>query len=138
VFTEAELVRSGQIIGPRIFSTVRQLSLLVAFPAANPSVQLMLTDCCLCRQGTIIYGAGGPAHTEIDSMESALSALRQRKAFGAFSVKSYMQPCRAARQRILQVSRRLNPMTNPLAPLFDIFWCVRKSGCQRAGYGCGG
>jgi hypothetical protein len=59
-------------------------------------------------QGHPIYGAGGSDHAEIGSLEDALSALRLRQAFGAFSVKSYMQPCRAARQRLLQAARELN------------------------------
>lgn len=78
IFTDAELIKSGKKIGPRIFST-----------------------------GTIIYGAGGPLHCEIGSIEDARTAVKRLKAYGAFSVKSYNQPCRAARQEILQAAREL-------------------------------
>lgn len=78
VFSDAELVQSGKKIGPRIFST-----------------------------GTVIYGGGGPLHCEIDSIEDARTALRRLKAYGAFSAKSYNQPCRAARQQLLQAAREL-------------------------------
>jgi hypothetical protein len=59
----------------------------------------------MALQGTVIYGGGGPLHCEIDSIDDARTALRRLKAYGAFSAKSYNQPCRAARQQLLQVLR---------------------------------
>ncbi|ULT39505.1 hypothetical protein KRR40_31815 [Niabella defluvii] len=65
VFANGELVKSGAIVGPRVYST-----------------------------GTILYGADGDFKAVINSLDDARSALRRTKAFGAFSVKSYNQPRR--------------------------------------------
>jgi imidazolonepropionase-like amidohydrolase len=62
VFTNAELIRSGVKLGPRLFST-----------------------------GTILYGAETPFKAVIETYDDALSHLRRQKAMGAFSVKSYNQ-----------------------------------------------
>jgi Tol biopolymer transport system component/imidazolonepropionase-like amidohydrolase len=78
VFGLSELVKTGQVVGPRIFST-----------------------------GTILYGADGDIKAVVNSLEDARSALRRTKAFGAFSVKSYNQPRREQRQMILQAAREL-------------------------------
>ncbi|HET8854632.1 MAG TPA: amidohydrolase, partial [Salinimicrobium sp.] len=58
VFAMAELIKSGEMVGPRIFST-----------------------------GIILYGAEGDFKAEIGSLEDAMSAIRRTKAFGATSVK---------------------------------------------------
>jgi hypothetical protein len=79
VFGDAELARAGKRISPRIFST-----------------------------GTILYGAGGPIHCEIGTVNDALSFLKRVQAFGAWSAKSYNQPCRSARQQILAAASELN------------------------------
>ena len=78
VFAMAELVKSGQIIGPRIFST-----------------------------GTILYGADGDFKAVINSIEDARSAIKRTVAFGAFSVKSYNQPRREQRQMVIQAAREM-------------------------------
>lgn len=78
VFSNAELVRAGIKLGPRVFST-----------------------------GTILYGAETPFKAVIGSYDDALSALRRQKAFGAFSVKSYNQQRRDARQMIIKAAREL-------------------------------
>ena len=78
VFGISELIKSGEMVGPRIYST-----------------------------GIILYGAEGDFKAEINSLEDALSALRRTKAFGATSVKSYNQPRREQRQQILQAAREL-------------------------------
>ena len=78
VFGSSELVKTGQIVGPRIFST-----------------------------GTILYGADGDIKAVVNSLEDARSALRRTMAFGAFSVKSYNQPRREQRQMIIQAAREL-------------------------------
>lgn len=79
VFANGELVKSGAVVGPRVFST-----------------------------GTILYGADGDFKAVINSLDDARSALRRTKTFGAFSVKSYNQPRREQRQQIIQAARELN------------------------------
>lgn len=78
VFSQADMVRSGAMVGPRVYST-----------------------------GTILYGADGDFKTVVNSLDDARSALRRMKAVGAFSVKSYNQPRRDQRQQIIQAAREL-------------------------------
>jgi imidazolonepropionase-like amidohydrolase/Tol biopolymer transport system component len=78
VFAQSELVKTGRIVGPRVFST-----------------------------GTILYGADGDFKAVINNIDDARSALRRSKSFGAFSVKSYNQPRREQRQMIIQAAREL-------------------------------
>lgn len=78
VFAQSELVKSGQMVGPRVFST-----------------------------GTILYGADGDFKAVINSLDDAKSALRRTAAFGAFSVKSYNQPRREQRQMVIEAAREL-------------------------------
>jgi len=78
VFSQAEMLKSGCILGPRVYST-----------------------------GTILYGADGDFKTVINSLDDARSNLRRLKAVGAFSVKSYNQPRREQRQQIIQAAREL-------------------------------
>lgn len=78
VFSQAEMVRAGRMVGPRVYST-----------------------------GSILYGADGDFKTIINNIEDARSALRRMKAVGAFSVKSYNQPRRDQRQQIIQAAREL-------------------------------
>jgi len=78
VFSNAELIRAGLKLGPRLFST-----------------------------GTILYGAETPFKAVINDYEDALSAVRRLKAFGAFSVKSYNQQRRDARQMIIKAAREM-------------------------------
>jgi imidazolonepropionase-like amidohydrolase len=77
-FAQSEMVKSGEMIGPRIFST-----------------------------GTILYGADGDFKAVINNLEDAKSALRRTKAYGAFSVKSYNQPRRNQRQQVIEAARQL-------------------------------
>lgn len=79
VFSQSEMVKAGNMVGPRIFST-----------------------------GNILYGAEGDSRTIVNSLDDARAAIRRTKAFGAFSVKSYNQPRREQRQQIIQASRELN------------------------------
>lgn len=79
VFAQSELVKAGQMVGPRVFST-----------------------------GTILYGADGDFKAPVNSIDDARSALRRSKAYGAFSVKSYNQPRREQNQMIIQAARELN------------------------------
>ncbi|MEM9547774.1 MAG: amidohydrolase family protein [Bacteroidota bacterium] len=77
-FAQSEMVKSGEMVGPRIFST-----------------------------GTILYGADGDFKAVINNLEDAKSALRRTMAYGAFSVKSYNQPRRNQRQQVIEAARQL-------------------------------
>jgi len=79
VFGMAEMIKSGEMVGPRLFST-----------------------------GIIIYGADGDFKADINSLEDARSALRRTKAFGANSIKSYNQPRREQRQQVMQAAKELD------------------------------
>ncbi|WP_295772834.1 amidohydrolase family protein [uncultured Mucilaginibacter sp.] len=78
VFSQAEMLRTGRMVGPRVYST-----------------------------GTILYGADGDSKAVVNSLDDALSHLRRLKAVGAFSVKSYNQPRREQRQQIIEAARQL-------------------------------
>jgi imidazolonepropionase-like amidohydrolase/Tol biopolymer transport system component len=78
VFSQAEMIKSGAMTGPRMYST-----------------------------GTILYGADGDFKAVINSLDDARSNLRRLKAVGAFSVKSYNQPRREQRQQIIAAAREL-------------------------------
>ncbi|MGI9552715.1 MAG: amidohydrolase family protein [Aurantibacter sp.] len=78
IFAMAELIKSGDMVGPRVFST-----------------------------GFILYGADGDFKAPIDSLQDARSAIRRTKAYGAQSVKSYNQPRRDQRQQVMQAAREL-------------------------------
>ncbi|WP_456460038.1 amidohydrolase family protein [Reichenbachiella sp.] len=75
VFSQSEMVKSGAMVGPRIFST-----------------------------GVILYGADGDFKALVNSLDDARSAITRTKAFGAFSVKSYNQPRRDQRQQVIQAA----------------------------------
>lgn len=78
VFTLSELLKSGELVGPRLYST-----------------------------GFILYGADGDFKALINSLDDARSSIRRTKAFGAKSVKSYNQPRREQRQQVLQAAREM-------------------------------
>jgi imidazolonepropionase-like amidohydrolase/Tol biopolymer transport system component len=78
VFSNAEMLKAGRMVGPRLFST-----------------------------GTILYGAEGDFKAPISSLDDARSTLRRTKAWGAFSVKSYNQPRRDQRQQVIAAAREL-------------------------------
>nr|WP_316748907.1 amidohydrolase family protein [Pedobacter gandavensis] len=78
VFSQAEMLKAGRMVGPRLYST-----------------------------GSILYGADGDFKVVINSLEDALSHLKRLKSVGAFSVKSYNQPRRDQRQQIIEAARQL-------------------------------
>jgi imidazolonepropionase-like amidohydrolase/Tol biopolymer transport system component len=84
IFTQAEMQRAGLVTAPRIFST-----------------------------GTILYGAKGDFHADVDSLGDALMHLRRMQAYGANSVKSYNQPRRDQRQQVLEAARQLGMSVVP-------------------------
>jgi imidazolonepropionase-like amidohydrolase/Tol biopolymer transport system component len=84
IFSHSEMIKSGAMVGPRLYST-----------------------------GTILYGADGDFKAVINSLDDARSAIRRTKAYGAFSVKSYNQPRREQRQQVLQAARELEILVVP-------------------------
>ncbi len=84
IFTHSEMQRAGLLTAPRIFST-----------------------------GTILYGAKGDFHADVDSLGDALMHLRRMQAYGANSVKSYNQPRRDQRQQVLEAARQLGMCVVP-------------------------
>ncbi|NBC26984.1 MAG: amidohydrolase family protein [Bacteroidetes bacterium] len=84
IFSQSEMVKSGSMVGPRIFST-----------------------------GRILYGAENVQKTVVNNLDDARSAIRRTQAFGATSVKSYNQPRRDQRQQILQAARELGVNVMP-------------------------
>jgi Tol biopolymer transport system component/imidazolonepropionase-like amidohydrolase len=84
VFGQSEMVEAGLMTGPRIFST-----------------------------GYILYGADDPGRAIVNSLDDARHHLRRMKALGAFSVKSYMQPRREARQWIIAAAREEGMLVVP-------------------------
>jgi Tol biopolymer transport system component/imidazolonepropionase-like amidohydrolase len=84
VFSSSEMIRSGQMVAPRLFST-----------------------------GTILYGAEGSFRANVNGFDDALSHLRRLQALGAFTVKSYNQPRRDQRQQIVEAARQLGMMVLP-------------------------
>ena len=83
-FSTAETTRAKGWIAPRLFST-----------------------------GTILYGAEDNVKAITTSFDDALTHLRRLQAVGAFSVKSYNQPRRDARQQIVEAARQLGMMVVP-------------------------
>ena len=84
VFTNAELIRAGAKLGPRLFST-----------------------------GTILYGAETPFKAVVESYDDALAHLRRQKAMGAISIKSYNQQRRDVRQMLIKAARELQMLDVP-------------------------
>lgn len=78
IFSMAELIKNGDMVGPRIYST-----------------------------GFILYGADGDFKAVINNLDDARSSIRRTKAFGALSVKSYNQPRRDQRQQVMQAAREM-------------------------------
>ena len=76
IFTLSEMIKSGALVGPRIYST-----------------------------GFILYGADNDIKAVVNKLDDARSAVKRTKAFGALSVKSYNQPRRDQRQQVLQAAR---------------------------------
>jgi imidazolonepropionase-like amidohydrolase/Tol biopolymer transport system component len=84
IFTQSELQKAGDVVGPRIFST-----------------------------GTILYGAKANFTAVVNNEADALTHLKRMKAAGAISVKSYNQPRREQRQQILEAARQTGMMVVP-------------------------
>lgn len=84
VFSQAEMIKSGRMVGPRLYST-----------------------------GTVLYGAETNFKAVINNLDDALSHLRRMKAVGAFSVKSYNQPRREQRQQIIEAASQLKMEVMP-------------------------
>jgi len=83
-FAEAEMVRAGERLGPRLRGT-----------------------------GTILYGAEGDFKAVVNSLEDARQEVRRTAAWGAGSVKSYQQPRREQRQQVLAAAREMGILVVP-------------------------
>ena len=84
VFAQSEMVKSGAMVGPRVFST-----------------------------GYILYGAENTEKTVVNNYDDARAHVARLKAVGAFSVKSYNQLRRSSRQQIIKAARDLQMMVVP-------------------------
>ncbi len=84
VFSQAEMVKAGVMVGPRIFST-----------------------------GYILYGAEGAEKAVVNNLEDAQRHVERMKSVGAISVKSYNQPRRNQRQQIVKATRDQQMMNVP-------------------------
>ncbi len=78
VFSTAELIEAGAVIGPRTFST-----------------------------GDPLYRGDGPRQNEITSYEVAEDNIKRLASWGAVSLKQYLQPRRDQRQWITDIARKL-------------------------------
>ena len=76
VFPAAELVESGRMIGPRVYST-----------------------------GDPVYSGDGARQNEITSYEAADQNVARLMSWGAVSIKEYMQPRRIQRQWVTEAAR---------------------------------
>jgi hypothetical protein len=77
VFSAAELIEAGEMVGPRTFST-----------------------------GDPLYSGDGDRQNEITSYQVAEENINRLASWGAVSIKSYMQPRRDQRQWIVDVARK--------------------------------
>jgi Tol biopolymer transport system component/imidazolonepropionase-like amidohydrolase len=84
IFSNAELLRAGLKLGPRLYST-----------------------------GTILYGAETPFRTIVNNYDEAMAHIGRMKAVGAISVKSYNHRRRDARQMLVKAARELGMMVVP-------------------------
>ena len=76
VFSAAELVEAGQMIGPRTFSS-----------------------------GDPMYNGDGPRQNDITSYKVAEENVKRLESWGAITIKSYMQPRREQRQWVADIAR---------------------------------
>jgi imidazolonepropionase-like amidohydrolase/Tol biopolymer transport system component len=84
IYTQSEMQRTGQVVGPRIYST-----------------------------GAVLYGAKANESAVINNLDDALTHLKRLRAGGASTVKSYNQPRRDQRQQILEAARQTRMMVVP-------------------------
>ena len=84
VFAQSEMVEAGIVKGPRIYST-----------------------------GFILYGADISGRAPTKTYEDALRHVKRMKQYGAFAIKSYMQPKRIQRQWYVKACRELEMLNFP-------------------------
>ncbi len=84
IFSQSEMIKVGNMVGPRVFST-----------------------------GTILYGADGDFKAVINTAEDAFFHVNKTKDWGSFSIKSYNQPRRDQRQQVIQEAKKLGIMVYP-------------------------
>jgi Tol biopolymer transport system component len=76
IFPQAELVETGGIVGPRVYTT-----------------------------GDPLYAGDGSHQNELKSLERTRQEVQRLKSWGAVSIKQYLQPERRQRQWVSQVAR---------------------------------
>ncbi len=81
VFSAAELIEAGEMVGPRTFST-----------------------------GDPMYNGDGSRQNDVRSFEDARDNVERLTSWGAPAIKSYMQPRRDQRQWIAAIARERNLM----------------------------
>ena len=86
VFAQSEMVEAGVMKGPRVYST-----------------------------GFILYGADIPGRAPTKSYEDAYRHVKRMKQYGAFAIKSYMQPKRIQRQWYVRPAASSTCSTSPRA-----------------------
>jgi len=127
-FADAELIKAGKkkkitkVLLSCLFFTCYLFFFFCAGKKIGPRIH---------TTGTILYGADGTYRVEVTELEDALENLRRLKAYGAWSVKSYNQQSRAARQMILQAAKELGMSVVPEGGMSycnakHIFICVTK------------
>jgi Tol biopolymer transport system component len=84
VFAQSEMVEAGVMKGPRVYST-----------------------------GFILYGADIPGRAPTKTYEDAYRHVKRMKQYGAFAIKSYMQPKRIQRQWYVKACRELDMLNFP-------------------------
>lgn len=84
IYANSEMIRTGRMIGPRLFST-----------------------------GRVLYGAESETRSIINSLEDARSHIRRTIAFGPYTVKSYNQVRREQRQQIMEAAREMGVVVHP-------------------------
>ena len=77
IFPAAELIRAGEMVGPRVFTT-----------------------------GDPLYSGDGSRQVEITSYSDAENLIDRLASWGAVSLKQYMQPRRDQRQWVTDVARK--------------------------------
>ena len=77
-FPSAELIETGQMVGPRVFSVAEAV-----------------TD------------GDGAGTNDVTTLDAALKEAARRKSWGAVSLKEYLQPTRQQRQWVVEAGRQL-------------------------------
>jgi Tol biopolymer transport system component len=81
-FPDAELIETGQMVGPRVFSSAEAIT-----------------------------NGDGPGTNDITSLEVAKQDVARRQSWGTVMLKQYLQPTRYQRQWVVEAARQLGMRT---------------------------